>query len=56
MEEGSLCDPPAEVMQVMEDDCMQNIPVACDMLQKEAEAKAAWLAKLDNPTWGATAA
>ena len=49
---GRSAVPPAEVMQVMEDDCLAGVDVACDMLQKEAEAKAAWLAKLDVPTWG----
>jgi transcription elongation factor len=36
--------------------CDKGDAVACDNLTKEEEAKIAWLAKLDTPTWGAAAA
>jgi len=36
--------------------CYSGDEVACDNLSAEQEAKLAWLAKLDAPTWGAAAA
>ena len=36
--------------------CDEGDVVACDVLSKEEEAKKAWLARLDAPTWGAVAA
>merc|ERR1719473_847351 len=36
--------------------CDAGDEVACDELSREDEAKRAWLAKLDVPTWGAAAA
>merc|ERR1719486_1414128 len=35
--------------------CGAGDEVACDNLSREEEAKRAWLAKLDVPTWGNTA-
>jgi hypothetical protein len=43
-------------MAEMEEACDQGVEVACDELSREDEAKRAWLAKLDAPTWGAAAA
>merc|ERR1719271_401114 len=40
----------------MEEACYEGDDVACDSLSREEEAKRAWLAKLDAPTWGAAAA
>ena len=36
------------------EDCTAGDSAACDMLSKEDEAKKAWLAKLDVPSWGKT--
>merc|ERR1719460_551373 len=46
----------AAQMAEMTADCYQGDMVACDNLSREQEAKRAWLAKLDVPTWGAAAA
>merc|ERR1719482_1474030 len=48
----------SEVAQMAEmaADCDAGDEVACDELSREEEAKRAWLAKLDVPTWGAAAA
>merc|ERR1719482_1135842 len=43
-------------MEEMEEACYEGDDVACDSLSREEEAKRAWLAKLDAPTWGAAAA
>ena len=40
----------------MTEACDDGDEVACDSLSREDEAKRAWLAKLDVPTWGAAAA
>jgi hypothetical protein len=45
----------AEVSADMTAACDQGIEVACDNLSREEEAKLAWLAKLDAPTWGKAA-
>ena len=37
-------------------DCEAKVEEPCDQLNNEASAKAAWLAKLDVPSWGAAAA
>merc|ERR1719199_1715924 len=42
-------------MAEMAADCDAGDEVACDNLSREEEAKRAWLAKLDVPTWGNTA-
>ena len=34
----------------------EQVEEACDSLSVEEEAKRAWLARLDAPTWGAVAA
>ena len=36
--------------------CDEGDDLACDALSKEEEAKKAWLARLDAPTWGAVTA
>jgi hypothetical protein len=43
-------------MEEMAEDCYKGDDVACDSLSREEEAKRAWLARLDAPTWGAAAA
>ena len=43
-------------MEEMEEACYEGDDVACDSLSREEEAKRAWLARLDAPTWGAAAA
>ena len=40
----------------MEEACDQGVEVACDGMSREEEAKRAYLAKLDAPTWGAVTA
>merc|ERR1719482_1897964 len=40
----------------MTEACDEGDVVACDNLSNEEEAKRAWLANLDAPTWGAAAA
>ena len=40
----------------MEEACEQGVFEACDGLSREEEAKRAYLAKLDVPTWGAVTA
>ena len=45
----------AEVSADMTAACDQGIEVACENLSREEEAKLAWLAKLDAPTWGKAA-
>jgi hypothetical protein len=42
----------AAYMAGMEQACDQGNDVACDELSREEEAKRAWLASLDTPTWG----
>ena len=44
----------AEATKIAEltEDCDAGDAVACDTLSKEEEAKKAWLAKLDVPSWG----
>ena len=42
-------------MEEMEEACYEGDDVACDSLSREEEAKRAWLAKLDAPTWGKAA-
>ena len=37
-------------------DCEAGNDVACEEFSREEEAKRAWLAKLDVPTWGKAAA
>ena len=39
-----------------EADCDRGVEVACDGMSREEEAKRAYLAKLDAPTWGAVTA
>jgi len=46
----------AGAVAAMEDACDQGVTEACDGLSREEEAKAAWLAKLDAPSWGAVTA
>jgi hypothetical protein len=46
----------AGAMGAMEEACDQGVEEACAGLSSEEEAKAAWLAKLDTPTWGAVTA
>ena len=46
----------AAVGAAMEEACDQGVEEACDGLSREEEAKAAWMAKLDAPTWGAVTA
>ena len=36
-------------------DCDSGVEVACEELSHEEQAKVAWLAKLDVPSWGAAA-
>merc|ERR1719174_302237 len=43
-------------MAELEEECYKGDDVACDNLSREDQAKRAWLAKLDVPTWGAAAA
>jgi hypothetical protein len=40
----------------MTEACYEGDDVACDNLSREDEAKRAWMASLDVPTWGAAAA
>jgi len=42
----------ANKMADLTEDCNAGDEAACDMLSKEDEAKKAWLAKLDVPSWG----
>ena len=44
------------VTQELTEKCDGGIVSACDALSNEEEAKKAWLAKLDAPTWGAVTA
>ena len=46
----------AGAVAAMEDACDQGVVEACDGMSREEEAKAAWLAKIDAPTWGAVVA
>merc|ERR1719506_3215914 len=46
----------AAYMAHMEEECVKGDDVACDELSREEEAKRAWLASLDLPTWGKCAA
>jgi hypothetical protein len=46
----------AAYMAQLEEACDQGVEVACDNLSREEEAKRAWLASLDVPTWGPGAA
>ena len=46
----------AVAVQQLEDNCDAGIEAACVALTNEEEAKKAWLARLDAPTWGAVAA
>jgi hypothetical protein len=46
----------ASQVQAMTEACESGVQEACDGLSREDEAKRAWLAKLDAPTWGAAAA
>ena len=46
----------AGAVAAMEDACDQGVTEACDGLSREEEAKRAYLARLDAPTWGAVAA
>ena len=39
-------------MPKLEDECESGDERACDVLSREEEAKRAWLAKLDLPSWG----
>merc|ERR1711965_601643 len=45
----------AVATQALEEKCDEGDAVACDTLSKEEEAKRAWLARLDAPTWGKAA-
>jgi len=45
----------AEAVQELEASCNTGVEEACDTLSPEEEAKRAWLAKQDVPTWGAAA-
>ena len=45
----------ATQMAALTADCDAGVEVACEELSKEDEAKRAWLAKLDVPSWGAAA-
>merc|ERR1719247_1486733 len=42
----------AAYMADMEEACEQGVDVACDELSYEEEAKRAWLARIDTPTFG----
>jgi len=46
----------ANQFQKLNDECDAGDSAACDTLSKEDQAKAAWLAKIDVPSWGAAAA
>ena len=46
----------ANQFQKLNGECDAGDSAACDTLSKEDEAKAAWLAKIDVPSWGAAAA
>ena len=46
----------AGAVAAMEDACDQGVTEACDGLSREEEAKRAWLAKMDKPSWGAVTA
>ena len=46
----------AAMTEAAEEACDQGVTEACDGLSREEEAKRAYLAKLDVPTWGAVTA
>ena len=37
---------------MLQEACVSGDDTACDTLSREEEAKRAWLARLDVPTWG----
>ena len=46
----------AAMTEAAEEACDQGVTAACDGLSREEEAKRAWLAKMDKPSWGAVTA
>ena len=46
----------AGAVAAMEEACDEGVTEACDGLSREEEAKRAWLAKMDTPSWGAVTA
>ena len=46
----------AAQFQKLNEECDAGVNTACDALSREEEAKLAWLAKIDVPSWGKAAA